>query len=107
MTIQPPSELNLLKINPEEQGARYWYERYREQLAETEQLKQRVKELEEQFGTLSDLTYALILQKERGQAPPALASASLRRINHPQPSTPPKRQRHWRIQINFACRPHQ
>jgi len=51
MTIQPPLDLNLPKIDPEEQGARYWYERYCEQYSETERLKQRVKELEEQFET--------------------------------------------------------
>ena len=54
MTSQPPSELNLTAIDPEEQGAKYWYERYCEQRAETEHLKQRVKELEEQFETLSE-----------------------------------------------------
>lgn len=54
MTIQPPLDLNLPKIDPEEQGARYWYERYCEQYSETERLKQRVKELEEQFETLSE-----------------------------------------------------
>jgi hypothetical protein len=54
MTIQRPSEPNLLEIDPEEQGARYWYERYCEQHAETERLKQRVKELEEAFETLSE-----------------------------------------------------
>ena len=54
MTIQRPSAPNLLEIDPEEQGARYWYERYCEQHAETERLKQRVKELEEAFETLSE-----------------------------------------------------
>jgi transposase len=51
MTTQPPPNLNLPKIDPEEQGARYWYERYREQCLETERLKQRVKELEDQLWT--------------------------------------------------------
>ncbi len=54
MTIQPRPEPNLPEIDPEEQGARYWYERYCEQRAETEQLKQRVKELEEQFESLNE-----------------------------------------------------
>jgi transposase len=54
MTIQPPSQLNLPEIDPEDQGARYWYERYGDQRAETEQLKQRVKALEEQLETLSE-----------------------------------------------------
>jgi transposase len=54
MTTQPPSDLNLPKIDPEEQGARYWYERYCEQCLETERLKQRVKELEDQFEALSE-----------------------------------------------------
>lgn len=54
MTIQVPSELNLSEIDPEEQGARYWFERYCEQRVETERLTQRVKELEEQFETLSE-----------------------------------------------------
>jgi transposase len=54
MKIQPHPEPDLPEIDPEEQGARYWYERYCEQRAETERLKQRVKELEEQFETLSE-----------------------------------------------------
>ena len=54
MTIQPPSELNLSEIDPEEQGARYWFERYCEQRAETERLNQRVNELEEQFESLNE-----------------------------------------------------
>ena len=54
MTLQPPSELNLSEINPEEQGARYWFQRYCEQRAETERLKQRVKELEQQFESLNE-----------------------------------------------------
>lgn len=54
MTIQRPSDLNLSEIDPEEQGAKYWYERYCEQRAETERLKHRVKELEEQFEVLSE-----------------------------------------------------
>lgn len=54
MTTQQPSELNLSEITPEDQGARYWYERYCEQRAETEHLKQRVKELEEQFESLNE-----------------------------------------------------
>ena len=47
-------EIPLPEIDPEEQGARYWYERYCEQRAETERLNQRVKELEEQFETLTE-----------------------------------------------------
>ena len=54
MTTQPPTDLHLPKIDPEEQGARYWYERYCEQRAETEHLRQRVKELEEQFEGLTE-----------------------------------------------------
>ena len=49
MMIQPPSGVNHLEIDPEEQGAKYWYESYWEQRFEAEGLKQRVKELEEQF----------------------------------------------------------
>ncbi|NJL41620.1 MAG: IS66 family transposase, partial [Leptolyngbyaceae cyanobacterium SM1_4_3] len=54
MTIQPHREPNLSEIDPEEQGARYWFERYCEQRAESEQLKQRVKELEEQLESLNE-----------------------------------------------------
>ncbi|ASC70527.1 hypothetical protein XM38_014660 [Halomicronema hongdechloris C2206] len=54
MTIHPSSELNRSEIDPEEQGARYWYERYCEQRAETERLKERVKALEEQFERLNE-----------------------------------------------------
>ena len=54
MTIQARPEPTLPEIDPEEQGARYWYERYGEQRAETEQLRQRVKELEEQFEGLTE-----------------------------------------------------
>jgi transposase len=50
----PRPEPTLPEIDPEEQGARYWYERYCEQLAETEQLKRRVKELEKQFESLNE-----------------------------------------------------
>jgi transposase len=53
--MKPPRpEPTLPEIDPEEQGARYWYERYCEQLAETEQLKRRVKELEKQFESLNE-----------------------------------------------------
>jgi len=45
MTIQPRPEPTLPEIDPEEKGAKYWYERYCEQRAETEPLRQRVKEL--------------------------------------------------------------
>lgn len=55
-------EILLPEIDPEEHGARYWYERYCEQRAETEGLNQRVKELEEQFETLSEK-----LRKLRGR----------------------------------------
>ena len=46
----PPSQRSTLKSK----GRRYWYERYCEQRAETERLNQRVKELEEQFETLTE-----------------------------------------------------
>lgn len=54
MKKPPHPEPTLLEIDPEEQGTRYWYKRYCEQLAETEQLKRRVKELEEQFENLNE-----------------------------------------------------
>ncbi|MGF1568143.1 MAG: DUF6444 domain-containing protein [Nodosilinea sp.] len=53
-TSQPPSDLSVLEIDPEEQGARYWYARYCEQRAETKRLRQWVKELEEQFESLNE-----------------------------------------------------
>jgi transposase len=72
MTIQRPSDLNLSEIDPEEQGARYWYERYCEQRAETERLKQRVKELEEQFETLNEKLRKLIERtSETSSQPPS------------------------------------
>ena len=54
MTIQPRPEPTLPEIDPDEKGAKYWYERYCEQRAETEHLRQRVKELEEQFEGLTE-----------------------------------------------------
>ena len=42
------------EVNPEELGAQYWYERYGEQRAETENLKKRVSELEETIENLSE-----------------------------------------------------
>lgn len=52
METQPSPKPTIEEVNPEDQGARYWYERYCEQRAETEALKQRVKELEEQLRVL-------------------------------------------------------
>ncbi len=90
MTIQLPSDLSCLEIDPEEQGARYWYERYCEQRSETERLKQRVKELKEQFEILNEKLRKLTQRSsETSSQPPS--SDGPKKANRDKGKPPRKR----------------
>lgn len=94
MTSQPSSDLNLPEIDPEEKGARYWYERYCEQRAETERLKQRVKELEEQFEGLSEKLRKLTERSSETSSQPPSADG-VKKANRDQGKAQRKRAPHY------------
>jgi predicted RNase H-like nuclease (RuvC/YqgF family) len=86
MKPPPCPEPNLPEIAPEDQGSRYWYERYCEQLTETEQLKRRVKELEKQFENLSEKLRKLSERtSETSSQPPSSDGPKKRNRAQPKP----------------------
>jgi hypothetical protein len=90
MKPPPCPEPNLPEIAPEDQGSKYWYERYCEPLTETEQLKRRVKELEKQFESLSEKLRKLSERtSETSSQPPS--SDGPKKPNRAQPKPQRKR----------------
>ncbi len=73
------------EVNPEELGARYWYERYCEQRAETESLKKRVSDLEESLESLSEKLRKLTQRNSQNSSQPPSSDG------YKKPSRPKKK----------------